>query len=144
VPVIVTMGRDDGALAFLRFSVPLTPEAKVLEAYLVLERPAGISIDPTPVALHAARVVDPWDGRSISWARQPRIEEMSAPVTEVSPASGPLVRIDVRSLVERWRRRKGDDEGVAVVADGKSGSGMAFALAPWEQGRGPMLELYVR
>jgi hypothetical protein len=47
-------------------------------------------------------------------------------------------------MIERWRRRSRDDQGIAVVATGRSVSGMAFALAPWEQGRGPMLELYVK
>jgi hypothetical protein len=65
-------------------------------------------------------------------------------VTEVSPASCPLVRIDLRPLIERWRRRSKDDQGIAVVATGGSVSGMAFALSPWQEGRGPMLELYVK
>lgn len=143
-PALVMLGRDEGALTLLRFSVPLAPEAKVLEAYLVLERPAGVAVNPSPVSLHAARIVDVWDGQSTSWARQPRIEEIGAPVTEVSPASGPLVRIDLRPLIERWRRRSKDNQGIAVVATGGSVSGMAFALSPWQEGRGPMLELYVK
>jgi hypothetical protein len=143
-PALVMLGRDDGALTLLRFSVPLAPEAKVLEAYLVLDRPSGVEIDPAPISLHAARVLDAWDSRSISWARQPRLEEVGAPVTEASPASGPLVRIDVRALVESWRRRMGGDEGLAVVAAGKSATGMAFALASWGESHGPMLELYVK
>lgn len=143
-PALVMLGRDDGAMALLRFSVPLSPEAKVLEAYLVLERPPGIEIDPAPVSVHAACVLDAWDARSTSWARQPRIEDIGAPVTEISPASGPLVRIDLRPIVQRWRRRTVSDQGVAVIAASKSVTGMAFALAPWGQGRGPMLELYVK
>jgi|HubBroStandDraft_4_1064222.scaffolds.fasta_scaffold168259_2 hypothetical protein len=143
-PALVMLGRGDGALALLRFSVPLAPEAKVLEAYLVLERPPGVETDPTPVSLFAARVLDPWDSHSISWARQPRVQEVGAPVTEVLPASGPLVRIDIRPLVERWRRRMGGDEGIAVVAASKSATGMAIALAAWGDGHGPMLELYVK
>jgi len=143
-PALVMLGRDDGALALLRFSVPLAPEVKVLEAYLLLERPAGVDVDPAPVSVHAARVLDAWDPRSTSWARQPRIEDVGAPVTQVSPASGPLVRIDLRPLIQRWRRRTAGDQGVAVVASSTSGTGMAFALGPWGQGRGPVLELYVK
>ena len=51
---------------------------------------------PSPSRCTSARVVDPWDGRSLSWAVQPRVEEVGSPVTRVLPASGPLVRIDVR------------------------------------------------
>jgi hypothetical protein len=122
--------RDQGAIVLLRFSAPVPAEANVLEAYLVLERAIDVEPDPTPIALHAARIVDPWDGRSVSWARQPRVEEVGAPVTRVSPAAGPLVRLDVRALMQRWRRRTGKDFGVAVVAEGKSFTGMAFALVP--------------
>jgi hypothetical protein len=127
-----TLGRarDGGAVVFLRFSVALPPEANVLEAYLVLERAIDIDADPTPVAMRAVRIVDPWDGRTASWARQPRVEEVGAPVTRVSPVSGPLVRLDVRALVQRWRRRGAEDFGVAVAADEESSTGIAFALVP--------------
>ena len=143
-PALVMLGRGDGAMALLRFSVPLAPDAKVLEAYLLLERPAEVEIDPGPVSVHAACVLDAWEARSTSWARQPRIDDIGAPVTQVGPASGPLVRIDLRPVVQRWRRGTACDNGVAVIATGKSVTGMAFALAPWGQGRGPMLELYVK
>lgn len=143
-PALVMLGQGDGAMALLRFSVPLPLEATVLEAYLVLERPAGVEIDPGPVSVHAACVLDAWDARSTSWARQPGIEDIGSPVTQVWPASGPLVRIDMRTVVQRWRRGAACDQGIAVVATGKSATGMAFALAPWGQGRGPMLELYVK
>ena len=38
LPAIASLGRSDGALAFLRFSVPLPPDAGVVEAYLLLDR----------------------------------------------------------------------------------------------------------
>jgi hypothetical protein len=143
-PALVMMGRGDGALALLRFSIPLAADTKVLEAYLLFERSVAVDADPTPVTLRAARILDAWDGRSTSWARQPRVEDIGAPVTEVSASSGPIVRIDVRSLVQRWRRRSGADEGIALIADGGGATGMAFALADWKELRGPLLELYVR
>jgi hypothetical protein len=98
---------------------------------------------------------------------QPRIEEVGSPVTRVLPASGPVVRLDVRTIVERWRRAGSrSDFGVAVVP-GPPGPdaarGMAFALAPrapsGDRGAarasratpdgalgalGPRLELYLR
>jgi hypothetical protein len=149
LPAIASLGRDDGALVLLRYAIALPPEVNVIEAYVVLERAVNVAVDPTPVMLHAARVRDPWASESSSWARQPRIEEMGSPVTRVVPPAGPLVRIDVRSLVQRWRRRENDEFGIAVVAEGKSVSGMAFALAPAPGTdipveRGPTLELYVK
>jgi hypothetical protein len=164
LPAVAALGRSDGALAFLRFSVPLPPEAGVVEAYLLLDRVTDVEFDPEPIALHVVRVVEPWDERSLSWSVQPRVEEVGSPVTRVLPASGALVRLDVRAIVERWRRRRATDFGLAIVSDAASGAphgrprGMAFALAPsggdWgeargkgdrgEGPRGPRLELYLR
>jgi hypothetical protein len=164
LPAVVAMGGSDGALALLRFAVPLPPEAGVVEAYLLLDRVAEVDSDPEPVALHVVRVIEPWDERSLSWSVQPRVEEVGSPVTRVLPASGALVRLDVRALVERWRRRKGGDFGLAIVSDASGGAshgrprGMAFALAPSggdpdegsgnggrsDGARGPRLELYLR
>jgi hypothetical protein len=168
LPAVVAMGGSDGALAFLRFAVPLPPGAGVIEAYLLLDRVTEVDSDPEPVALHVVRVIEPWVERSLSWSVQPRVEEVGSPVTRVLPASGALVRLDVRALVERWRRRTGADFGLAIVSDTSGGAsrsrprGMAFALAPgggasWgdsgeasanggrsEAARGPRLELYLR
>ncbi len=144
VPPVVSLGGRDG-VAFLRFSVPLLPETTVLEAYLLLERAPGVDSGEVPVALHAARVVDPWDARSLSWAAQPRVEEVGAPVTRLLPAAGALARFDVRAIVERWRRRSKDELGIALVGEG-GGDGVAFALSPRAapDALGPRLELYVR
>jgi hypothetical protein len=122
--------RDRGAALFLRFAAPLSSEAQVLEAYLLLERTTEFESDSIPVALHAARIVAPWDAQSISWARQPRVQETGAPITRVSPTAGPLVRLDVRALVQHWRRRIGEDFGLAVLADDGGAAGMGFALSP--------------
>ncbi|MDP9149788.1 MAG: DNRLRE domain-containing protein [Myxococcota bacterium] len=129
---IATLGsaRAGRGVALLRFSVGLPPETTVLEAYLVLERATAIDADPAPVSLHAARVGERWDGRWVSWGRQPLIEEVGAPVTRVSPSAGPLVRLDVREIVRRWRSRRGDDFGIAVLASHDSPTGIAFALSP--------------
>ncbi len=128
---VATFGssRSREALALLRFSVPLPAETTVLEAYLVLERATSVDTDPAPVALHAARVAEPWDGRWVSWERLPRIEEVRAPVTLASPSGGPLVRLDVREIVQRWRSRRGDDFGIAILASSSSLTGIGFALA---------------
>lgn len=119
-----------GAVVLLRFSARLPEEANILEAYVVLERATDWDADPMPISLHAARIVEAWDSRWVSWARQPRIEEAGAPVTRVWPAAGRLVRLDVRALVQRWRRRSGDDFGIAIRGEETSGTGIVFALAP--------------
>jgi hypothetical protein len=144
-PPIAPLGKGDGAYALLRFSVPLAPEAVVLEAYVLLERASDVDCDPSPIDLHAARVTVPWDERSLSWATQPRLEEIGSPVTRVLPAAGSRVRLDVRDLVLRWRRRARDELGLAVVAEGHTPRGMAFALEPsGHDAAGPRLELYVK
>jgi hypothetical protein len=145
-PATATLGdgRNPEAMALLRFAMPLPPEATVLEAYILLERAPDVEPDPASVALHAARIVEPWDGRSVSWATQPRVEETGAPVTRVSSSSGPMVRIDVHDLVEQWRLRAGNDYGVAVMAE-VGGGGIPFALRPGSRDRsGPRLEVYIK
>lgn len=127
---IATLGSPDGGLLLFRFAIDLAPEATVLEAYLLLERATEVDDDPTPVALRAARIVEPWDSGSVSWARQPRIDNLSAPVTRVRPGSSPIVRVDVRNIVQHWRRRSSDDFGLALLTDGQSATGISLALAP--------------
>ena len=131
LPATFTLGRatDGDARLFLRFDVPLPREANIVEAYVVLHR-AGADVDPTAIALHAARVVSPWDPRAVSWAIQPAIEDVRAPATFVTPAGRRLVRIDVRDLVGRWRAHDPRDQGIAVVAESTTATGVSFALAP--------------
>lgn len=141
-PAVATFGgtRDRGATAFVRFAAAVPPEATVLEAYVVLSRARDVDGDAAPIVLRATRVVEAWDARSLSWAHQPRVVDDGTPATRVVPAAGDIVRLDVREIVERWRRRGKGDSGVAIVAEGDSGQrGVPFAMAP-----GPRLEIYVR
>jgi hypothetical protein len=143
---IATLGRagDGGAVALLRFSARVPPEANVLEAYLLLERAVNVDVDPAAsIALHAERVVEPWDSASVSWASSPRIEDVGAPVTRVSPTTGPLIRLEVRELVQSWRRHGHRDFGVAIVAEGTTVTGVSFAWQPVPTAAGrrdPLLE----
>lgn len=140
-PTIVTLGRtsDGGAIAFVRFEAELPVETKVLEAYILLERASDIDVDPEPITLYPERILDPWDSSSLSWGRAPHTQDIGAARTRVSATSGPLVRLEIRDLVKRWRRRGSREFGVAIVADGDSATGIAFLWAPG----GPKLELYV-
>ncbi|WP_394821180.1 DNRLRE domain-containing protein [Pendulispora albinea] len=128
---VFTLGRagvGDGRL-YLRFAVPLAKETSILEAYVLLDRSFASQPDPTPIVLHAARVIDPWEPRSISWSFQPRFEEARTPSTRVMPAPRHLVRIDVRAIVQRWAQRDPQDQGIVIMADNSTDVGMAFAMA---------------
>jgi hypothetical protein len=127
---VATLGRGDGATLFVRFSIPLAPETTIVEGYLLLQRAPGLDVDPSRLSLHAARVEGAWDARTLSWARQPSVVEVGAPVTTVDAAGTGPVRLDVRAIVERWRRRERQDAGIAILTEGESRSGVAFALAP--------------
>jgi hypothetical protein len=138
---------DAGAVLYLRFSVPLPKDANVLEAYLLLDRSESVDVDPQAITLHAARIVEPWDGRFVSWLDQPRVEDTRSPSTTVTP-SRELVRVDVRDLVLRWRAHDPRDQGIALLAEGASKTGLVFALTATTEGAaerlGPRLELYVK
>lgn len=127
LPPSFALGRDGGTL-LLRFQAPLPKTANVVEAYVVLRRATTAEDDPESSFLHATRIIDAWDGRSTSWAFAPRTEEMRAPVTRVDPGGPPLVRLDVRDIVNRWRNHDPVDQGIAVVAEGASRTGTTFAF----------------
>jgi hypothetical protein len=132
MPAVFTLGREgdgDSAL-FLRFAITVPKDAKVVEAYLILMRSDAVDADPSPISLHALRIVEAWDSRSISWAAQPHTEEVRAPSSRVTPGGRAMVRLDVRGLVERWALHDRRDQGIAVVAEGASMSGMPFAFLP--------------
>jgi len=130
LPDVATLARarDAGSLLLLRFAVDLPPGTTVVEAHLLLDRAPAVDVDPAPIVVHAARIAEPWEPRSTSWARVPRIEEVDPPRTTVSSPRR-VVRLDVRSLVRRWRLHASSDQGIALVTDRASPSGMAFALA---------------
>ncbi len=138
LPPVLVLGRSgDSAALLLRFAVPIAPEESVVEAYVLLDRADVVETDPKPISLHAARIIDAWDGRSISYARQPRWEETGSPGAIVSGAGRPLVRIDVRDLVTHWKERDPRDQGLVILSDETSRTGMAFAAASSVVDEGP-------
>lgn len=150
-PHIVTLGRDTDARLFLRFSVQLPSDSEVVEAYLLLSRSDEVDNDPLPpIALHASRITDPWDARSISWALQPHVEDTRSPATYVTGRS--MVRLKVSDLVARWPLHDPRDQGLAIVADTTNATGMTLALASDATSIdprgtttvGPRLEIYVK
>ena len=165
LPPLFALGRDS-ALLMMRFSVALPSNANIVEAYVVLRRSDAVDDDPAPISLHATRIVDGWEGRSISWALQPRVVESRAPATIVEPGGPSLVRMDVRDLVRQWPRHDARDQGIAIVAENETRTGTTFAFRAVGADRGstsdfvngqrpsaslgaapdvePYLELYVR
>lgn len=141
VPAQVALGRD-GAVLLLRFEAAVPSTAKVVEAYLVLHRSTVVDDDPAPTFLHGTRIVEAWSGRSVTQARQPKLDDVGAPETVVEPSAPALVRLDVREIVRLWQRRDPTDQGIAVVARGEGSTGTTFALAEGrqsgvERGAGP-------
>ncbi len=136
-PVLVLGRKGDGAALFLRFAVPIEPDETVVEAYVLLDRADVVETDPQPISLHATRIIDAWDGRSISYERQPRYEETSSPATIVTGTGRPLIRVDVRDLATHWKTRDPRDQGIAIVSDDTSRTGMSFAAASAVLDQGP-------
>ncbi|HEY1960377.1 MAG TPA: DNRLRE domain-containing protein [Polyangiaceae bacterium] len=138
LPPVLVLGRaGDAAALLLRFAVPIAPQESVVEAYVLLDRADVVESDPFPISLHAARILDAWDGRSISYARAPRWEETGSPGAIVTGSGKPLVRIDVRDLVSHWKERDPRDQGIVIVSDKTSRTGMAFAAASSVLDQGP-------
>jgi hypothetical protein len=140
VPEIVTLGTADGSRLFMRFDAAIPAGATVIEAHLIVLRASEVDADPAPVALHAARVAEPWSAASISWARQPRVEETRSPAAFVTASGREVVRIDVRELVAGWALHDARDQGLALVADtaGVTGVALRAGLAS------PRLDIYYR
>jgi hypothetical protein len=167
LPVVFALGKNRGRL-FLRFSVAVLPTTNIVEAYVVLHRSTIVDDDPAPVSLHATRIVESWNGGSVSWALQPHATETRSPSTLVEPGGSPLVRVDVRELVRHWARHDPADHGIVIEAENETRTGTTFALSALgystpEVGRGgsssargrsedtggspdvePYLELYIR
>jgi hypothetical protein len=138
LPPVLVLGREgDHAALLLRFAVPIAEQESVVEAYVLLDREDVVEGDPKPISLHAARIIDAWDGRSISYARAPRWEETGSPGAVVNGSGRPLVRIDVRDLVRHWKQRDPRDQGIVILADATSRTGMAFAAASTVLDEGP-------
>jgi hypothetical protein len=142
LPPVFVLGRDSGML-LVRFAVPLPPASNVVEAYLVLRRSDAVDDDPAPISLHVTRIVQSWEGRSTSWALQPRLQETKAPSTVVEPGGPSIVRLDVRDLVRLWMKHDPADQGIAVVSDNESRTGTTFALSATGAERGAGSDLGV-
>jgi hypothetical protein len=141
MPAVFILGRSsENTRLFLRFTLHLPTTGVMRSANLLLTRTGDIDMAPAPVELHAARIVDPWNARSITWPFQPRIEDVRAPHTTVFSAGAKIVRLDVRSIVQDWPLGDPNDQGIAVVSDRVSSTGTSFAYMS-RDARPPELEI---
>lgn len=143
-PASCVMGRPHGARLLLRFSVPLSEQAEVVEAYVLLHRAPDRDPDPAPFSLHASRIVGDWSGATLTAATLPPFVPARSADTRVDRSD--LIRVDVRDIVRQWRRKDPADRGLVLESVGGHGTGMHVAIAPSTNGaaRGPVLELYVK
>jgi hypothetical protein len=150
LPAIVTLGRarDGGAELLLRFDLRLDRSATLLRASVVLDRSDATLLDPTPVALHANRIISRWDEARVRWETSPAVQDARAPRTAVDPTTPRQIRIDVTDLARRWLAHDPADQGVAIVAENETPVGVSFVLGTTSleprQESAPRLELYVR
>jgi hypothetical protein len=158
LPAVLTLGRmrDGAAELLLRFDLHLDRSATIVRASVLLDRSDAVLPDPSPVALHANRVIGRWDERSVSWATAPPVQDVRSPRTVVQSPGPRQVRVDVTDLARRWLVHDVADQGVAIVAENTSPTGVTFALGstslPAPEPRAgdptddepPRLELYVR
>ncbi len=160
VPLVYELGRaGHDAELLLRFERPsgfYRSLGRIVEAYLVLPRatePALTALSGSgPTSLAVAGVHSTWSPATASWSHRPSLgpARSTTTVPNVGGAISPrLVRLDVKSLVEGWRQQDAKDQGLAVIGDKDSASGLSFATpaaadAVTLPGGGlPFLELYL-
>jgi len=157
LPSILTLGRATGRQKLLlRFDLTLDKSATILRASVLLDRSDAVVSDPAPVSVHAERVFGRWDPCRVTWWTAPPIEDVRSPRTIVEPAGPARVRVDVTDIARRWLAHERADQGVAIVAENTTPTGVAFALgstpvpssdarpSPEPDRAPPRLELYVR
>ena len=142
-PEVVGFGGGSSGVLLLRFAEVVVPP-DLVEAYVILRRAAGTDAPTAPVVLGAHRIEEEWDPLHLVGSRPPRMTDVLGPETRILPVSGEVVRIDVRSLVAGWTKKRLDDQGIAIVAH-ESPSPLYLALVPARGTvQGPVLELYAR
>jgi hypothetical protein len=158
VTPVVTLGRrgEGEAALLLRFDVPAGLE--VVRAWLVLDRAEGAGLEDDGASLHVERIAGPWDASSVTFVDGPPLADLGAPRLSVRGTATRRLRLDVTALLQSWRRRGDPCEGLAVLADRSTPTGVRLQAlprlsvslpgdptrAPPGEGSGPRLELYVK
>lgn len=139
----VPLGRSSlgQVLMLLHFDSPLREQSRIVSAFLVLDPMDGATPGPAPVPVGVSSILQPWDAHP-SWSRLP---ELSAPESTVMASTwgGRPLYVDVTRQVVRWRERRGDDHGLALVSSPHDPIGASYSLGV-AGGRGPRLQVYLR
>lgn len=128
-------------LVLLHFDSPLREQSRIVSAFLVLDPMDGATPGPSPVPVAISRIVQPWDSQ-VSWSRLPELSAAESTVL-ASTWGGRSLLIDVTRQVIRWRERRSDDHGLALVAAPHDPIGSSYSLGV-AGGRGPRLHVYLR
>lgn len=139
----VPLGRSSlGQVAMLlHFDSPLREQTRIVSAFLVLEPMDGATPGPSPVPVQISRILQPWDAGA-TWSRLPELGAPESTVMASTWGRRPLF-VDVTRQVMRWRERRGDDQGLALVAAPHDPIGASYSLGV-AGGRGPRLHVYLR
>jgi hypothetical protein len=140
----IPLGRASaGSVALLlHFDSPLREAARVVSAFIVLDPMPGVPPSASPVPIKLSRIAAPWSPGDTTWARLPALTPLETPAL-ASNWGGRRLFVDVSAEVRRWRERRGDDHGIALLAEANDPSGASYSLGI-EGGKGPRLEIYLR
>lgn len=145
VPDVVGLGGASKGVLLMRFGDVVVPP-DLVEAYVLLRRAPGTDPPAQPIVLGAHRIEEAWESKSLSTTRPPRLADALGPETRVLPASGDIVRIDVRALVAGWSQKRVNDNGVAIVVSSDVAAAPLYVALSPSRGvaEGPVLEMYAR
>lgn len=162
LPAWVTLGRanDRGVMLLLSFDLHLAKIRSVLRASVLLDRSDAFASDAVPISLHAEAVIGRWDARKVRSSTVPPLEDVRSPRTVVWPSGRRVVRVDVTTMAQHWLSGDPAFQGLAIVAENTSPTGVTFAMRTASLpeldargvvpsgrevlARGPRLELYVQ
>src|SRR5580658_6549276 len=129
LPAIFTLGApSDRTELLLRFDFRLDRGASIVRASVLLDRSNAVMSDPLPVAIHADRVIGRWNPRTVSWSTAPPVEDVRPPRTVIASTTPSLVRVDVTDLVRLWLAHDPRDQGLSIVAETETATGVTFTL----------------
>lgn len=144
VPRVVSFDGTSRGTLLLHFSELEIP-SDLVEAYVVLRRAPDTDPPEGPVVLHALRIEDAWSSSTLSSVRPPRLVDLHGPETRVVGGASDVVRIDVKTLLSSFAKKKSHERGIAVVLGNEPLSPLLLALAPSRTvPEGPVLEMYAR
>jgi hypothetical protein len=114
VAVVSSGSRWGEVVTLVRFPTPWGKQS-VAGAFLLIGAQDGAQPQSRPVRLTVARVLEPWSGPKVGWARLPRLSPPECTATVTGTTTDPL-RLDVSEIVRRWAERGDDNQGIAVLA----------------------------